>query len=186
MTDSAGGDLPSQPETEHSQAREARTFVVLAVAAGFTAWDLGFDLGAFENVDHRRFWAIWLLCTIALVASYLFRDTDFGRIGQWRLVLAVPSVWLVLDLVVIDDNPTVAFVLIAISAIAVPLALMLLVELLAPDFFTLAIPRQLALAGLVVAIFAVGLYVGSSHERFLTCTDFARAGDFVPENCVDP
>jgi hypothetical protein len=32
-------------------------------------------------------------------------------------------------------------------------------------------------------VFVVGWYVGDGHERFLTCRDFERAGEYVPGNC---
>ncbi|MEM7337141.1 MAG: hypothetical protein AAF467_00765 [Actinomycetota bacterium] len=183
MTD-AGGETRSADGDEQTQAREARVFVVLAIGGGFPAWDLGFDLGAFDNVDHRRYWAIWVLCTVALAASYLFRKTDFGQIGQWRWVLAVPSLWLIIDLAYLEENTVLTSGLLVLSAFTVPLALVLLARLLVGDFFRLSSTTQLALGALLVGIFAVGLYVGSNHPRFLTCDDFARAGDFVPEGCT--
>ena len=89
---------------------EARTFVVLAIGAGFTAWDLGFDLGAFDTIDHRRFWAIWILCTVALVASYLFRDAELEPIGRWRFVFIVPTLWLVADFLLTQEDNTATVV----------------------------------------------------------------------------
>jgi len=78
--------------------------VVLAIGGGLTAWDLGFDLGAFDTIDHRRFWAIWILCTIALAASHLFRDAELESIGLWRFVFIVPTLWLLADFLLTDDN----------------------------------------------------------------------------------
>ena len=69
----------------------ARTFVVTAIGACLAAFNLGFDLGAFQNIDHRKIWAIWVIATVALVASYLFRDDDYRLGGRWRFVLLVPS-----------------------------------------------------------------------------------------------
>lgn len=163
---------------------EARTFVVLAVGAGFTAWDLGFDLGAFDTIDHRRFWAIWILCTIALVASYLFRDAELDLIGRWRFVFIVPTLWLAADFLLTDDNGAATIVLSVLSVATLPVAIYMLFRLLAGDFFALQRRSQIVLMALTIAIFLVGLYVGAGHERFLTCDDFARAGDYVPTDCA--
>ena len=48
---------------------------------------------------------------------------------------------------------------------------------------SLASMSRRAVSALVIGIFLVGLYVGVGHDRFITCEDFARAGDYVPENC---
>lgn len=174
----ATGD-PSSPDRT-----EARTFVVLAIGGGFTAWDLGFDLGAFGTIDHRRFWAVWILCTIALVASYLFRSAELESIGRWRFVFLVPTLWLLADFLLTDDSGAVTVVLSLVSVATLPVAVYLLFQLLAGDFFALRRRPQLVLAALTVGIFLVRLYVGQGHERFLTCDDFERVGDYVPANCT--
>lgn len=170
--------------TQDELQREARTFIVLAVAAGFTAWDIGFDLGAFDNIDHRRIWAIWILCTIALTTSLLFKGTEFERIGHWRLVLAVPSLWLLSDFLYTSQDQIVTTTLTVISVATLPLAGYVLIGLLAGDFLTLTRRSQASLVAITATIFLVGLYVGTGHDRFLTCDDFARAGDYIPTDCA--
>lgn len=163
---------------------EARTFIVLAVAAAFTTWDIGFDLGAFDNINHRHIWAIWILCTVALATSLLFRGTELQRIGHWRIVLAVPSLWLFADFTLTGNSEAITTVLTVISAATIPVALYVLLGLLAGDFFTLTRRSQTALIALTLAVFIVGIYVGTGHDRFLTCDDFARAGDYIPQDCA--
>jgi len=75
----------------------ARTFVVTGIGAGIAAFNLGFDIGAFSNFNHRRFWAVWVICTVALAASFVFRNADFRLGGHWRAVLTIPTVWLLAD-----------------------------------------------------------------------------------------
>lgn len=165
---------------------EGRTFVLLAAGAGFAAWELGFDLGAFDNIDHRRFWAVWILCTVALVAGWLFPDPDLATAWRFRWVLATPSLWLITDLVDVGTGATATSILIVLSVLTLPLALYVIAELLAGDFFKLQRRTQLVLVALVGLIFVTGWYVGNGNDRFITCQDFERAGDFVPENCYDP
>lgn len=165
---------------------EGRTFVLLAAGAGFAAWELGFDLGAFDNIDHRRFWAVWILCTIALVAGWLFPDPDLAKAWRFRWILAIPSLWLITDLIEVGKGATATTILIALSVLTLPLALYVIAELLAGDFFRLQRRTQGVLVALVALIFVTGWYVGNGNNRFITCQDFERAGDYQPENCYDP
>ncbi len=160
----------------------ARTFVVTAIGASLAAFNLGFDLGAFENVDHRKIWAIWVISTVALVASYLFRDSDYHLGGQWRFVLLVPSLWLIADVLIADGSAVIA--LLVLSIMTLPFAGYILIRLVAGDFVSLTPRLRTALVVTAVGVFAVGWYVGDGHARFLTCDDFARSGEFVPDNCT--
>ena len=175
----------SEIEEDLTIGRRARTFVVTATAAGLTAFNVGFDLGAFENIDHRHFWAVWVICTVALVASYLFDDGDYRLGGRWRLALAVPTFWLIADFLFVTSIGWVVVLLAAVSLITVPFAIYVLVHLVAGDYIGLPNRLRIALVALTVGVFAVGLYVGYGHERFLTCDDFARAGEYQPDDCRD-
>ena len=50
-------------------------------------------------------------------------------------------------------------------------------------YFELSRRDQIAVVVSIVVIGAGGLYVGANHDRFVTCSDFERAGDYLPENC---
>lgn len=177
-------DAMTNDQTTPGHEREARTFIVLAIAAGFTSWDVGFDLGAFDNIDHRRVWAIWILCTVAFVTSFLFASAELEQIRKWRWVLAVPSLWLVADFFLVSGSDTIVIALIIVSIATLPIALYVLVRLFAGDFFTLGRRSQIVLVAMSAVILCTGMYVGAGHVRFLTCEDFARSGDFVPTDCV--
>ncbi|MEL7210837.1 MAG: hypothetical protein AAGK32_21815, partial [Actinomycetota bacterium] len=125
MTD----DTDASPRID--DVAEARTFTVLAVAACLFAWDIGFDIGAFETVDHRRFWAIWVICTVALIGSQLFRDSlqKAGRRRRW--VLVVPSLWLLADFLLTDEDAFIGVVLTVLTVAALPFGLYVLARLLA-------------------------------------------------------
>lgn len=162
----------------------ARTFVVTATAAALAAFNLGFDVGAFRNIEHRKTWAIWVLCTVALIASYLFRNSDYRLGGRWRTALALPSLWIIVDFLTDTSSTVIVVVLLIASLATLPFALYVLVRLVAGDF--VAFPARLRNALIVTAlgVFAVGWAVGENHARFLTCRDFERAGEYVPDNCA--
>jgi hypothetical protein len=161
----------------------ARAFAVVATGAGLAAFNVGFDLGAFANINHRRFFAVWVICTVALVSSFLFRNADYRLGGHWRIALGVPTAWLVADLTFVTTQRPVVIGLAVVSVAALPFALYVLAHLLAGDYFTFPSRLRWALGILTAFIFVVGLYVGDGHPRFLTCDDFALAGEYQPENC---
>lgn len=188
--DSTGENTSSEPHeaemTDEPGLRvtaAARTFVVAATGAGIAAFNLGFDLGAFSNIDHRRYWSVWVICTVALAASFLFRNADYRLGGRWRLVLVIPTIWLVADAALITAWSGVVITLAIVSVAALPFALYVLADLLAGEYFRFPPRLRWALGILATGIFFVGLSVGNSHPRFLTCEDFARAGEFEPEDC---
>lgn len=161
----------------------ARTFVVTTTGASLAAFNLGFDLGAFDNVDHRKIWAVWVICTVALISSYLFRDNDYRLGGHWRFVLLVPSLLLIADALIANHSETVVIILLVLSILALPFAGYILIRLVAGNYVSLTPTLRTALIATAVVVFAVGWFVGDGHRRFLNCQDFARAGEYIPDNC---
>ena len=53
------------------------------------------------------------------------------------------------------------------------------------EFFALARRDQISVLLLVAMLGIFGWYVGQNNDRFVTCRDFIRMGDYVPENCAD-
>lgn len=174
------------PAADLEVGASARSFVIMATGASLAAFDFGFDWGAFDNIDHRKIWAVWVLCTVAFVSSFLFGDSEYRLGGRWRLALAVPTLWLFADLAWATSSQVVVTVLLLASILALPFALYVLARLIAGDFFTLSRQLRIALVATVLVVFCTGWYVGAGHDRFLTCTDFERAGEFVPDNCTSP
>ena len=50
-------------------------------------------------------------------------------------------------------------------------------------YFELGRRTQAAVVLTIAVIGACGLYVGANNDRFVTCRDFERSGDYQPENC---
>jgi hypothetical protein len=175
---STGGEVPTAGVNY-----EAPTFVVLMVSSGVVAWQLGFELGAFETIDYRWLWLVWVLSVVALVSSVVFRGSTFDIARPWQFVLVIPTVRVVVDFFV-PVNGAVSLALDIASAATLPLTLYILARLLAWKFFELSWRTQVIGAALVVGIFLTGWLVGDSHRRYLTCYDFIRAGDYVPADCT--
>ncbi len=146
------------------------------------AFNLGFDIGAFNNVDYRKILSIWVLSTIALVSSFVFRRSDYHLGGRWRFVLLIPSLWVVADF--IDTSDAIVLTLLVASVATLPLTGYILVYLIAGDFIKLSAKFKIVLVMIAVGIFALSVGIGHTHPRFLSCNDFAKAGDYTPENCT--
>jgi hypothetical protein len=52
------------------------------------------------------------------------------------------------------------------------------------EFFGLTRREQLGAISMVVMIGVLGWYVGHNNNRFVTCRDFVRMGDYEPSNCA--
>ena len=163
---------------------EARTFVVVVLGSGLVAWQIGFDLGAFDTVDHRWRWTIWVLSFTALVSSFIFRNSEFALARRWQLVLALPTMRLISDFYLPYGESLVSNVVLLISAATLPLALYTLARLLAGHYFGMSTGIRAAATVMIATIFIAGLVVGEAHPRYVECDDFERIGDYVPENCT--
>lgn len=169
--------------TGASRTTEARTFVVVVVGSGLVAWQIGFDLGAFDTVDHRWRWTIWVLSFTALVSSLIFRNSEFALRRRWQVVLAIPTLRIISDYFLPYGESVASNVVLLASAATFPLALYTLARLLAGHYFGMRNRIRVAATAMIVAIFLAGLVVGEAHPRYLECEDFERIGDYVPANC---
>ena len=60
-----------------------------------------------------------------------------------------------------------------------------LVRLLDTDWLSLPRRERLLATVVIVGIGLAGLYVGHANERFVTCREFERVGDYVPGDCAE-
>lgn len=182
MSEQQQAAVPAEP-IEASRTTEARTFVVVVLGSGLVAWQVGFDLGAFETVDHRWRWTIWVLSFTALVSSFIFRNSEFALRRRWQIVLAIPTLRLVSDYFLPYGESLASNATLLAAAATFPLALYTLARLLAGHYFGMRTRIRVAATAMIVAIFIAGLVVGEAHPRYLECEDFERIGDYVPANC---
>ncbi|MEM7139726.1 MAG: hypothetical protein AAF548_01760 [Actinomycetota bacterium] len=176
--------MAAPTDTDENHAAISRTFLVVCVAGALVAWELGFELGAFENVSYRRLFAVCVVSTVCLVATYVTEQD--GLVTTWwtRLVLALPAAYILADFLFLTATQGVADLLVLAILISFPYTLYVLVIMFDDDFWRLPRRLQVIAAITVVATALVGFYVGATHENFLTCDDFARVGDYLPDNCT--
>ncbi len=166
------------------QTARVQTFVIVAAPASLVAWQVGFELGAFDVIDYSRIFAVFVLGAVVLAATFIAPDRGFVTSGWGRLVLALPLAYLLADMTSLTDSPVIRNTLgIAVVAI-VPYIVWVAARLMGFEFFTLNVREQAATIVLVLLVGLTGLYVGANNDRFLTCRDFERTGDFVPEDCT--
>ena len=160
-----------------------RSFVLVTVPGALVAWHIGFEIGAFDTVAYQRVFSVFVVSRVVLLASFVAAADGTHSSAVRRFALATPLLYLVVDLLFLDESPIVSKVL-GIAVIAtLPYALWVAARLMGVAYFELSRRDQIAVVVSIVVIGAGGLYVGANHDRFVTCSDFERAGDYLPENC---
>ena len=183
-TASSSTHSPMTEQTTHDRNLDiARTFLLVTVAGALTAWDLGFEYGAFDTISYRRVLAVFVISTVVLATTFATGDDSLTTSTPTRLVLALPLIYVVADLTFLTASQAVADFLAAAVLLTFPYTLYVIAKLLGPDYFTLPVKQRALAAAIVVTIGAAGWYVGNANDRFLTCDDFERIGDYQPKNC---
>ena len=161
-----------------------RTFLLVTVAGALTAFDVGFELGAFDNVAYNRIFAALVISSVVFVATLVANDESFSTSNWSRAILGLPLIYVLADMAWLTLSQTIVDILSIAILLTFPYALYVSAKLMRIDFFQLDRNEQKVAGATIAALFLIGLYVGSAHERFLTCNDFERSGDFVPADCV--
>ncbi|MEM8708266.1 MAG: hypothetical protein AAGE98_17515 [Actinomycetota bacterium] len=167
------------------RATVTQIFLLVTIGGSLVAIDVGYDYGAFETVNYRRIFPVFVFATVALLASFL---TEGPRItdSRWtRAVLALPAIYLVADMLSFTDSKWVYGILIMVIVASLPFMAYVVARMADLDFFHLPRRLQIAAASTICAMFLAGWYVGANHPRFFECEDFLLAGDYVPENCTE-
>jgi hypothetical protein len=170
--------------TKPSPDAKARTFVIVTTPAALAAWQVGFELGAFDVIAYRRVFAVFVVSAVVLIATFILPDGGFATSAWSRLILSLPLVYLAADIVFLTESTIVATVLGGALLLTLPYAAWVAARLMGFEFFSLARREQVAAVALVVLIGVLGWYVGRYNNHFLTCRDFVRMGDFEPANCA--
>jgi len=164
---------------------KVRTFVLVSAPAALAAWQVGFELGAFDVISYRRIFAVFVVSAVVLVATFIAPDSGFATSQRSRLILSLPLLYLAADITLLTESTLVVNLLGGAVLLTLPYVVWVAARLMGFEFFTLDRVEQLAVAGLVLMIGLLGWYVGAKNDRFLTCRDFERMGDFEPANCVE-
>lgn len=145
---------------------------------------MGFELGAFDIVSYRRVFAVFVVCTVVLVATFVWPTAEFATSWWSRMVLAFPIVYVVADTLWLTEWVVVANGLSAAIMLTLPFAAWVIARMIGSDVLSLTRREQVATIAVVVAVGVMGFYIGTENDRFLTCRDFERMGEFVPTGCT--
>lgn len=182
---------PDAEDTTSSTARSsarssvARSFLLITVAGALQSWEVGFEYGAFETVSYRKVFAVFVVCSVVFIGTLVANDESFVTSWPSRVILALPLMFVVADLLFLTDSSAIVTVFAVAVLVTLPYALFVVVRIIDTDYF--ALPRNLQAAAVVTILLIgiIGLYVGATNDRFLTCEDFERIGDYQPDNCAD-
>jgi hypothetical protein len=172
-------------QTDSDADARVRTFVLVAAPAALAAWQIGFELGAFDVISYRRIFAVYVVSTVILIATFIAPDSGFATSFGGRLILALPLAYLVADITLLTDSTAVSTVLGGLVLMTFPYIVWVAARLMGFEFFRLALRQQMAVVAMVVVVGLLGWYIGRYNDRFVTCRDFIRMGDFAPANCAD-
>jgi len=167
----------------HTETSSTRTFMLVTIAGSLVAWDIGFEFGAFDTVSYRRVFAVFVVSTVVLVATIIADDDTLATSNMSRAILALPLLYFVADLTFLTFSQLLVSVLSLAILLTFPWALWVIARMLDTDFFSLGQRERNIAVATVILIGLAGLYVGTANDRFLTCGDFERIGDYQPDNC---
>jgi len=178
MTDDDAATLKGEPSAL------TRTFMVVTIAGSLVAWDIGFDMGAFETISYRRLFTVFVVSTVVLLTTFVRNDETLATSPFSRVILGLPLAYLAADMTFLTVSQALVDALNVAIIATFPWTLYVVARLVDRDYFTLPRREQIIAVVAVLLIGLAGLYVGDAHTRFLSCDDFARSGDYQPEDCT--
>ena len=170
---------------ESTAAERATLLIATATASG--AFVIGFNFGAFDVVFFDALLTVWVVATIVLVASFITSLPPRNWLG--RLILLIPSVWILLAWIADPAGEDAAsealyvFTLI-LTLVTLPLIAWILVSAVNPDFLHLPRPNRMAIIAALVVFALAGWAIGTRNDVFLNCDDFKVSGNDLPDNCT--
>lgn len=171
--------------------QEARLFLVAAVTLASTTWTLAFNLGAFGVVFFEQVFFVWVASLVIYLAGFFLPEEHYPVSWNGRLILAIPTLWLLLRFLV-DSAPIGSFTNlllllmgVGIYLISLPYALYIIGRVTNPDLFEIR-NRQLiiGLVFIIVIVGLVGFWIGRNNALFLSCRDFVISGNDAPPGCA--
>jgi putative Mn2+ efflux pump MntP len=168
-----------------------RSAILISVATSYFAWDLGFEFGAHGALFFEKIFFIWCI-SLALLLIFIIiprRILPVPRKLWWAT--AIPTAWVLIGLAnrAAPDDIFIRYALTVFGMLAVliclPYTVYVVVSVIYPEFARMK--GRAPKVGIVVVVgimTLIGYVVGENHAHFLTCEDFAVAGQAVPEDCT--
>ncbi len=150
-------------------------------------WWPAFTLGAWGTFFFDQLLTVWAASIGALIVV-LFQPRGRPRVLK-ALALLVPTLWLVLTALPLQEDDLGAFVLdlvaIFVALLSVPATIWVLARVMWPEFGEdISRGRRVLVVAAVVLVGVASFLLGVNQEHFLTCGDFAISGNSEPPGCV--
>ncbi len=150
-------------------------------------WWPAFTLGAWGTFFFDQLLTVWAASIGALIVV-LFQPRGRPRVLK-ALALLVPTLWLVLTALPLQEDDLGAFVLdlvaIFVALLSVPATIWVLARVMWPEFGEdISRGRRVLVVAAVVLVGVASFLLGVNQERFLTCGDFTISGNSEPPGCV--
>lgn len=165
-----------------------RATLLIAAGSASVAFMVGFNFGAFGVVFFDQLLTIWVLAAVVFVAS-IVSDTP-PRTWPQRLVLLVPSLWLVaawLDntsAFELQDNAVFALTVV-VTVFVLPAVAWIMITVINADFANLPGRSKGVVVATVGLFIIMGIVLGARNDTFLNCGDFKISGNDLPANCLE-
>ncbi len=169
-------------------------FLLSSIVLSSAVFNIAFWYGVSGTVFFEHLLHVWIVATVALAATAVLPHvSSLPAFIAWRgrFVLALPSLWLVLE-VVIGPSATLSLwqywliwlLAAAMLVVTLPYVAYVLIVITVPEIERLQGAKlRGAVLGFAITAACVGVVMGYHHPRILTCEDFKVAGNFVPGNC---
>jgi len=177
----------SLKDSQPVAAAKDRATLLIAAGSATVAFTIGFNYGAFDAVFFTDVFRVWVIATVVFLGSLIspLPPNTWPR----RLVLLVPSLWLIVawvdnNLDVANSDKLLTAVTFVVTFIALPFVGWFLVTAINTDFVDLPRSHKGVVLGTIAAFLLVGALLGARNDVLLTCDDFKVSGNDLPENCV--
>ena len=169
-----------------------RSAILISVACGFFAWDLGFEFGVHGTIYFEKVFFVWSVSLSMLLIFIIIPRRLLPVPPSLWVATAIPTLWVLIGLADRAATGDVwirhAMTLTGFIAVlgCIPYLAIVLTSVIYPDFTKMN--RMLPKLGISVVLgimVIIGYFVGANHQKFLTCQDFELSGQFVPEDCSD-
>lgn len=178
---------------DHTASPQSKHFFVAAIVLAVTIWPIGFNLGAYGTIFFDLLLEIWAISLAALLAGlFVDRRADTDLLGKTDVaILILPSLWLLTNQFDLASSSKIAtwlnYVLTFTTGfVAVPHILHLVLPISMPEVLEVRGTRRTLNLVLLTALIALAAFiVGYYNDAFMTCQDFAVAGNAEPTNCQD-
>lgn len=160
---------------------------MVIVGMSVALWWPAFTLGAWGTLFFDQQLTVWAASVGALVVVLLQRR---GRPKLWQsLALLVPSLWLLLSFLPVDDehlvNVIIDLLAVVVALLGLPATMWVLARVVWPELGeNIGWRGRMLVIGVIAVIGVISFLLGVNQEHFLTCADFAISGNSEPPGCA--